>query len=185
MAFALAPGGSSDGQPTTGSTAVVAVTAPTPSTAAIEPCAQMLSQLPVQLDGYNPRRVEPSPDSGASVAAWGDPAIVLQCGVARPKELVAASAALIVDVPVTGKGPVSWLPVTGSGATTFTVVNRSVYIAVTVPKAYPQPPLSTLSTAIATALPAVCHLAAEEPSASPAPQPGDESTVGPLCTQRP
>jgi hypothetical protein len=189
VALALSPG-SNDSQPKISSTAVVSVHAPTPSAAAIDPCAQVLSQLPVQLDGYNPRRIEPSPDSGAPVAAWGDPAIVLQCGVGRPAALTEASGALIIDVPVTdvpaaSVGPVDWLPVSITGATVFTVVNRAVYIQVTVPKSYTQPPLASLSTAIAAALPAVCHLGEDEPSASPAPQPGDVSSVGPLCVDRP
>jgi hypothetical protein len=176
VAFALSPSGTSK-QPSAGSTAVVSVTAPTPSSAAIEPCAQVLSQLPVQLDGSNPRRVEPSPDSGAPVVAWGDPAIVFQCGVPRPKTLTEGSSAFILNV-----NAVNWFPVAGSKATVFTVVDRSVYMQVTVPKSYTQPPLATLSTAIATVLPALCHVAADGPAPSAT---SSDTTVGPLCVDRP
>ena len=148
-------------------TAVVSVNAPTPSAAAIEPCAQVLSALPVQLDGLNPRAVHPYPDEGASAVGWGNPAIVLQCGVSRPKELTVGSSALIVGV-----GTVNWLPITGSDSTTFVVIDRSVYVQVTVPKSYSQPPLATLSTAISSVLPAVCQVSDTAPTAS-------------LCTHRP
>jgi hypothetical protein len=175
VALAIAPR-SSDKQPSVGSTAVVTVQAPTPSSAAIEPCAEVESQLPVQLNGYNPRRVEPAPDSGASVVAWGDPAIVFQCGVARPKDLTEGSSALIIGV-----GTVNWLPVTGSTATVWVDIDRSVYIELTVPKSYTQPPLAPISTAIAAALPAVCHV--PDDVASPAPT--SNAAVGPLCVDRP
>jgi hypothetical protein len=72
LALALAP---SDNPTKSGAeadpTAVVSVNAPTPSPNVIEPCAQVLSQLPVQLDGLNPRQVNPYPDDGASVVARG------------------------------------------------------------------------------------------------------------------
>jgi hypothetical protein len=183
VAFALSPSGTSD-QPTAGSTAVVSVSAPTPSPAAIEPCAQVLSQLPVQLDGSDPRRVQPAPDSGAPVVAWGNPAVILQCGVGRPKALTEGSAAFLVNVPNSGGDAVNWLPVTGSNATVFTVVDRSVYIQLTVPKSYTQPPLATLSTAIATALPAICHVAADGPAPTAATT-GSSTEIGPLCVDRP
>jgi Protein of unknown function (DUF3515) len=177
VAFALSPGGSSD-TPGSSSTAVVSVTAPTPSAAAIEPCAQVLSQLPVQLDGSDPRRVEPSPDSGAPVVAWGSPAIVLQCGVTRPKALTEGSSALVIGV-----GAVNWLPVTGSNETVWFAIDRSVYIQVTVPKAYPQPPLASISTAIAAVLPAICHVPDEATATASAS--GAGGSVGPLCVDRP
>ena len=52
----------------------------------------------------------------------------------------------------------NWLPITSSDSTTFVVIDRSVYIQLTVPKSYSQPPLATLSTAISSVLPAVCQL---------------------------
>jgi Protein of unknown function (DUF3515) len=176
VAFALAAG-SGSGTAQSDATAVVSVAAPTPSSAAIEPCAQVLSALPVQLDGHNPRQVHPYPDEGAPAVAWGDPAIVLQCGVARPAQLTEGSTANVFLVDA-----VNWLPVATANATVFTAVDRAVYIAVTVPKSYQQPPLATLSQAIATVVPAVCHFPADTPTASASPTAG---TVGPLCTHRP
>jgi hypothetical protein len=182
LAFALSRGGGSSGsgaaqsQPTT----VVTISAPTPSPAAVEPCAQVLSQLPVQLDGNNPRNTQPYPDTGAAAVSWGNPPIVLLCGVARPKELTEGSSALVIGV-----GAVNWLPVTGSNATVFIAIDRAVYIQVTVPKSYTQPPLATLSTSIAAALPAVCHVADDEPVPTTSASSGSAGPVGPLCTHRP
>ncbi len=172
VALALAPSSSSDA-PKASSTAVVSVSAPTPSPDALEPCAQVLSALPVQLDGYNPRQVHPYPDEGAPAVAWGDPAIVFQCGVARPAELVANSSAFVSLID-----GVNWLPIAAGNATAFTVIDRSVYIRVTVPKSYPQPPLAPISDAIAKVLPAVCTVAPDNSTASPAP-------TDQLCTRRP
>jgi Protein of unknown function (DUF3515) len=183
LAFALSGGGSSgSGSPKAQSTAVVTVSAATPSPAVVEPCAQVLSQLPVQLDGLDPRNTQPSPDTGAAAVSWGDPPIVLLCGVARPKELTEGSAALVIGV-----GAVNWLPITGSSATVFIAIDRAVYIQVTVPKAYAQPPLATLSTSIAAALPAVCHVADDEPVPTTSSSSSGSGTtdVGPLCTHRP
>jgi hypothetical protein len=176
LALALAPGSSSKGSSAQSvATAFVSVTAPTPSPAVIEPCAQVLSALPVQLDGLNPRKVAPAPDSGAPVVAWGDPAIVLQCGVTRPKELTEGSSALVVAV-----NNVNWLPVTASNSTTFIAIDRAVYIAVTVPKSYAQPPLATLSTAIAGVLPQICSAAPDGPGPSATPT----GTASALCVDR-
>lgn len=174
LALLLAPGSGQSGGAQPAATAVVSVSAPTPSAAAIEPCAQVLSELPVDLDGNQPRQVHPYPDEGAPAVAWGNPPIVLQCGVARPKELVASSGdeAFLINA-------VAWLPVADSKQTVWTAVDRAVYIRVSVPKSYPQPPLATISDAIAKALPPLCHLPDPNSTAT------TSSAVGPLCTRRP
>ena len=191
LAFALAHGTSS--APTTTATGAVAVVAPTPSPDTIEPCAQVLSALPVQLDGNNPRQVHPSPDDSAAVVAWGNPPIILQCGVPRPAQLFVDSAAIVFLV-----NDVNWLELTTATATVFTALDRAVFIRLTVPKSYTQPPLPTISDAIARVLPPVCHFPADEagPTSSPSSatlsrQPGQPSAsaapsgpVGPLCTHR-
>ena len=182
--FALSRGSSSS-TATTDPTAVVSVNAPSPSAAAIEPCAQVLSALPVQLDGLNPRQVHPYPDEGAPAVGWGNPAIVFQCGVDRPKALTEGSSAFLVDVPNSGGNDVNWLPVAGSSATVFTVIDRSVYIQVTVPKSYSQPPLAALSTAIASVLPAICAVATDGTSTSTSPSVSTSTSASPPATPSP
>jgi hypothetical protein len=148
-----------------GALAPVTIPAPPPNPAADVPCTKVLQQLPVTLAGLVGR---PAPSTWTYVAAWGDPAVVFRCGVPRPKELVPGSSSLIVAVD-----GVNWLPVPGGKVTVWTVVDRSVYVEVTVPKSYPQPPLGPLSDAIGKALPAVCVV---DPN---------ETDVTKLCTHRP
>jgi hypothetical protein len=51
------------------------------ATADRRPCTELLSALPKTLDDQTKRTVTGS----VYAAAWGDPAIVLRCGVGRPK----------------------------------------------------------------------------------------------------
>jgi hypothetical protein len=109
---------------------------------------KIFAGLPVQLGDLAPRRTE---TDSSFVAAWGDPAVVLRCGVARPAELVPQSAELIIRVDA-----VDWLPHQTNDSTVFTTTDRSVYVELTVPKKQTAPPLPQLSTAV-RALPAVCE----------------------------
>jgi hypothetical protein len=45
-------------------------------------CAALVDALPQSVDGAKRRSVEPA---GKTAAAWGDPAIVLRCGVRKPR----------------------------------------------------------------------------------------------------
>lgn len=144
--------------------------APPPAAATEGPCTKLLTALPVQLGNLVPRIVHPRPDS-AFVVAWGDPAVVLRCGVERPSALRPASSDL--DIGVDG---VFWLPVKRQSGTVWTTVDRAAYIEVAVPSSYPQPPLGLLADAIAKVLPAVCV-----PQAAPGEPPTNPKT---LCTNR-
>jgi hypothetical protein len=148
----------------------VSASAPPSDPAAVAPCAQVISRLPVRLDGLAPRIVHTTPSS-SFVVAWGDPAIVLRCGVPRPARLRPGSAAQLFGV-----NGVNFLPVRGGDVTAFTAIDRAVYVEIDVPTSYRQPPLGPLATAIAQALPQVC-----EPQALPGEQPPPENE---LCTRR-
>ena len=154
--------------PSTGSTAVlgpVTVPAPPPNAAADAPCTQLLGALPITLTDLAGR---PARSSWTYVAAWGQPAIVLRCGVPRPAGLTPGSSAQAIAVD-----GVSWLPVAQRAVTIWTAVDRAAYIEVTVPKSYAQPPLAPIADAIAKALPAVCVI---DPT---------QTDVTKLCTHRP
>jgi Protein of unknown function (DUF3515) len=125
--------------------------------------------LPLRLAGQNVRATATNPAS-PFVVAWGSPAIVLRCGVNRPAALVPASGAFIANVD-----GVNFLPTKSSGQTVFTTVDRVVYIEVTVPSSYSQPPLGPIADVISKALPAVCAVPAVG-------QP--EPATGQLCTRR-
>lgn len=157
--------------PTAAAQAPITTTAPPHGNAESTDCTKVLQALPVQLGSLNPRVVHTTPDS-PFVVAWGNPAIVLSCGVDRPKDLVAGSS---TDFIAGGNdsGPYYDVTTTGS-ANVYTTVDRGPYIAITIPSAYQGADyLPPLSQAIAQALPAVCST--------------DSSTPNPdkLCTRRP
>jgi hypothetical protein len=124
----------------------------------------VLATLPVTLAGLPSR---PALSSSPFVVAWGDPAVVLRCGVARPAGLVPNSPELTTGVD----GVFYWVD-QGKKSTVFTVIDRAVYIEVTVPTTYAGGPLGPISTAVAKALPAVCVVDATAPAEH-------------LCTHRP
>jgi hypothetical protein len=153
----------------------ITVSAPPSNAATVAPCTKVLAQLPVSLGGLAGRVVHPQPDS-PFVVAWGDPAVVLRCGVARPVDLVAGSSAETiltdgVDFLVKPRAEADKDPYV------FTVIDRAVYVEVQVPVSYTQPPTAPIADAIAKALPAVC-LPQSAPGATPPP---DDQ----LCTHRP
>jgi hypothetical protein len=168
---ALTGGGDSGSTAGSTTTALPALTPAAPPHAADQagPCAKVLEQLPVQLGALKPRVVHTHPDS-PFVVAWGDPAVVLACGVDRPKSLHAGSTAqYFTNGPASGP----YYDVTSSdGGNVWTTVDRGPYISITVPSAYQGadvvPPLSE---AIANALPAVCTTEAT-------------ADVSKLCTRR-
>jgi hypothetical protein len=132
----------------------------------VEPCAQVVSQLPVQLDGMPPRQVH-----ALQSVAWGNPPVILQCGVARPAELVANSTA-----QTGGINGLFFLIDDGKKSVVYTLIDRSVYVEVTLPpSADPNAVMPVLADAIAKALPTpVCYVQ------DPIPAQPDL----PMCTRR-
>jgi len=168
VAFALAGGSGKSHEATPSGPPPPITAAPPPSNAAAEaPCAQVLSALPTKLGPLDPRAVHTKPDS-PFVVAWGDPPVVLRCGVARPAALTPGSSEQVILLGV------YWLPVQERDATVFTSVDRSVYVEVRVPKKMDYQPLPILGQAIAGKLKAICAV------------PEDGSTYRPdqLCTHR-
>ena len=81
------------------------------------------------------------------MAAWGEPAAVLRCGVPTPAELTCTAALQEVD-------GVAWLPVSTGPDTTYFLVDRSVRVALTVPGSVSTTgPWQAASTLIAATLP--------------------------------
>jgi hypothetical protein len=150
LALALARSRTPSTPSQAGASGVVSV-APVPSNpATVEPCAQVLAALPLQLNGANPRIV-----LQLQAVAWGSPAIILRCGVARPAALSAGSTAQIPAID-----GLSWLIEDGTKAIVYTLVDRSVYVEVTLPAGTdPSSVMPVLSDDIAHALPTpVCYV---------------------------
>ena len=87
------------------------------------------------------------PDS-PSTAAWGDPAIVLRCGVPRP-------AALTRTAQLVSVNGVDWFAEELTGGYVFTTYGRQAYVEVTVPDDYAPEigPVTELSSSVAEAVP--------------------------------
>ncbi|HEV2779623.1 MAG TPA: DUF3515 domain-containing protein [Actinophytocola sp.] len=128
--------------PRTGPLALVPVDAPDANSPA---CAALLGRLPARLSsgsrtlGRLPL-AEPAPPA---TVAWGDGGepVVLRCGLPRPPELT--PTAQLRDI-----SGVSWLPVQGDGATTWYVVDRTAYVALTVPGDAGTGPLQEISETV-------------------------------------
>lgn len=145
---------------------VLSAAQPTPSGQSGEAaCARVLGALPLRLGDLNPRAV-----TAQWVVAWGDPPIVLRCGIARPAALTPASGALVINI-----NGVNWLPVQQKDATIFTAIDRPVYVEVTVPKSSAFQPLPLIADAITKALKPVCEV----------PVQGQTASDNRLCTHRP
>ncbi len=108
-------------------------------------CAQLLEALPDVVSDAVRRDVEPASEQ---VAAWGDPPIVLRCGVPLPAEY--RRDAQLLDVEGVG-----WYPVDGEGGTFFTAVDRQPYVEVAVPDDYAPEAvvLADLAAAVTSAIP--------------------------------
>ncbi|MDQ2837354.1 MAG: DUF3515 domain-containing protein [Actinomycetota bacterium] len=150
LAFVLTAHGSghphSAGSSTSPLAAVTVPAPPSPSTATANACVKVFAQLPVQLGTLAPRKTD---TDSSFVAAWGNPAIVIRCGVVRPAGLGDPAAAQLLDV-----NSVIWQPDPQQSQTVYTTVDRSVYVEVTVPAGVDQP-LPLLAPAV-LALPQLC-----------------------------
>ncbi len=83
-------------------------------------CRTLIQALPLSIDGAE--------NTGRSefAAAWGDPQIVLRCGVATPAAYQPASEMIVVN-------EVAWLPVEQDKGYIFTAVGRTPQVEVFVP----------------------------------------------------
>lgn len=90
--------------------------------------------LPQRLESLTPRVIHPT---SQFVHAWGDPAVVLTCGVPVPSTFSAKSSA------TTAVNGVQWFEETGSDVVTWTAISRhplakgqSVNVRVQIPTSY-------------------------------------------------
>ena len=105
-------------------------------------CTELGAILPVSLGGTLLRDTRPS---SPGTKAWGDPAIVLRCGVAPPKSYSAASQLLTVN-------DVNWYPEELEAGVRFTSMETSELVEVSIPMAYESTAdiLTELSSAISS-----------------------------------
>jgi hypothetical protein len=87
-------------------------------------CEALLADAPRRVDDQDALEV-----SGRIAAAWGDPAIVLRCGVEKPASLTPSSRCFDVN-------HVGWLAETTADGYLFTTIGRAFRVSVEVPKKY-------------------------------------------------
>ena len=108
-------------------------------------CRALAAKLPSRLDQLAGRDVNPA---APGLAAWGDPAVLLRCGVPKP------AAFSTVAQNVIGINKVTWFVQPQAERAVWTVVDRSVYVEVSVPSGYASRPIVPLSDVVAEVLPA-------------------------------
>lgn len=86
----------------------------------------MSTALPETVRGQSRRNVDPRSDL---TGAWGNPPIVLTCGVPRPPQLQPETTLLTVD-------GVDWFVQPLTRGTRFTATGRVAYVQVDVPEDY-------------------------------------------------
>ena len=122
---------------------------PGPGAEVTELCRNLDKTLPSEVDGQDRRDPEPA---SALTAGWGDPAIILRCGVARPAKMNDPEAD---GVEVDGVG---WLlQKQDDGSFRFTSTLRKAYVEVRIPAKRTgggMAPLVDVAPAIKKAIPA-------------------------------
>lgn len=135
---------------------LVAVAAPA---AGSPDCTRLLGALPTDLEGAGnesvPRRRLATPAPPGAVA-WGEPPVVLRCGLARPAELTVSSRLLdISGVQFLALPPAQ--PGTdrpeGAAASSWVAVDRPVYVVVSLPPDAGSGPLQQIGEVIRRTLP--------------------------------
>ncbi|MDQ4007630.1 MAG: DUF3515 domain-containing protein [Actinomycetota bacterium] len=108
-------------------------------------CSALLAAVPRTVDRQQQRPVSPE---DVLAAAWGDPAIVLRCGVTAPPALTPSSPCAEVE-------GVGWFAEQRHDGFRFTTIGRSTNVQVYVPYAYEPAadPLVDLADAIKAHVP--------------------------------
>jgi hypothetical protein len=119
----------------------VAVAAPAPeNSSTATKCAALTKAAPQTVADQSRRPTNPA---STLTAAWGDPAIILRCGVPEPTMLKPGSPNYDPTADATFLNGVSWLIEKTSNGYKFTAYQRAVYVEVDVPAAY-QPETNAL-----------------------------------------
>lgn len=111
-------------------------------------CTRLLAALPEELDGGERgtlQRRQLAAPAPAGAAGWGEPPVVLRCGLDRPTDLTATSRLL-------GISGVQFFKLPNPGTSTWVAVDRPVYVVVDLPPATGSGALQQVATVIAETL---------------------------------
>jgi hypothetical protein len=107
-------------------------------------CPALMANLPLELAGEPSRRVQ---SDSSYVYAWGDPAVVLTCGVDRPAGWTVGVSAMQIN-------GVQWhVDISDPDTTVWTAVDRPVYVEMRLPAGVDSAPVTALTVPLAEALP--------------------------------
>ena len=107
-------------------------------------CPGLMELMPLELAGEQSRPVQ---SDSPFAYAWGEPPIVLVCGVDPPAGFVAGVGLIQIE-------GVQWYVDTDDPDTTvWTAVDRSVYLQISLPSSVDSAPVTELAAEIAAALP--------------------------------
>jgi Protein of unknown function (DUF3515) len=124
---------------------VVPVDVPPVTPEAQASCPTLMAKLPLDLAGQGSRRVQ---SASPFAYAWGDPPIVLVCGIDRPAGLTSTTGLIQIN-------GVQWLVDTSrSDAIVWTAVDRPVYVQVQVPASTDSASVTEITSHLAATLPA-------------------------------
>jgi hypothetical protein len=104
----------------------VSIPGPEPGTAQRVVCSRLMAALPARVGDQQRRDVEPA---DVLAAAWGDPPILLRCGVTKPPGLTPFSRCDSVN-------GVGWFTRRTSAGYEFTTIGRQAHVQVGVPAVY-------------------------------------------------
>jgi Protein of unknown function (DUF3515) len=108
-------------------------------------CPLLMTNLPITLAGEQSR---PVASDSPFAYAWGDPAVVLVCGVDRPARFDAT--AQIIQI----QGVAWFVDDSDPDVNVWTAVDRPVFVQVSIPSSIDSGPATVLSPIIAASLPA-------------------------------
>jgi hypothetical protein len=109
-----------------------------------ESCTALMGNLPLELAGQPSRRVQ---SETPFVYAWGEPPVVLTCGVGRPAGWTVGASAIQIN-------GVQWhVDTSDPGARVWTAVDRPVSVEVRLPAGVDSAPVTALTVPLAEALP--------------------------------
>jgi hypothetical protein len=123
---------------------VLPVDTTTPSAQADASCPALVQELPLMIAEEEARKVR---STSPYVRAWGNPPVVLICGVDRPSRFVVGASLILIN-------GVQWFVDTSDPKTVvWTAVDRPVYVQVRVPASTDSASVTELTTHITATLP--------------------------------
>lgn len=106
-------------------------------------CTSFMAALPATLAGERRRQLD---EAQPGVAGWGDPAVLVRCGLPNPASFSCSARLSVVN-------QVAWFQLDSTDGTTFVAMDRAVRVAVTLPTGVGVSALQEVSVVLAATLP--------------------------------